>query len=68
MIPGKLGHLEWHDGQTLAVYSNRPRVFTRLWAVPGVRRWQVGDQEARSLIPVELPEVATLIRPGVTGR
>jgi hypothetical protein len=63
VIQGRLGQIEPHDGQSLAVYSNRPRVFARLWAVPGVRRWQVGDQEARALVPAErLPEVAALIR------
>jgi hypothetical protein len=45
IIPGKLGRLEWHDGGALGVYTDRPRVFTRLWAIPGVRRWQVGDRE-----------------------
>ena len=63
MIPGKLGRLEYHDGVALAVYSDRPRVFARLWAVPGVRRWQVGDQEARALVPADrLSDVATLIQ------
>jgi hypothetical protein len=47
VIPGRLGQIEPHDDQWLAVYSNRPRVFARLWAPPEVRRWQVGDQEAR---------------------
>jgi hypothetical protein len=63
LIPGKLGRLEWHDGTALAVYTGRPRLFARLWAVPGVRRWQVGDQEARGLVLLErLPEVASLIQ------
>ena len=63
MIPGKLGRLEYHDRVGLAVYSDRPRVFARLWAVPGVRRWQVGDQEARALVPADrLSDVATLIQ------
>jgi hypothetical protein len=62
VIPGRLGQIELHDGQALAVYSTRPRIFARLWAVPGVRRWQVGDQEARALVPVDaLPQVAALI-------
>jgi hypothetical protein len=62
VIPGRYGRLEWHDGETLAVYSDRPRVFARLWAVPGIRRWQVGDREARALVPVDaLPHVAALI-------
>src|SRR5262245_12221970 len=63
VIPGKLGRLEWHDGMLLAVYSDRPRLFARLWALPGVRRWQVGDQEVRGLVPLDrLPAVASLIQ------
>ena len=63
IIPGKLGRLEWHDEATLAVYSDRPRLFARLWTVPGVRRWQVGDQEVRGLLSQEaLPAVARLIQ------
>ena len=61
-IPGKLGRLEWHDNGHLVVCTDRPRLFARLWVLPGVQRWQVGDQEARALVPAErLPEVATLI-------
>ena len=63
VIPGRLGQIEYHDGRELAVYTDRPRMIGRLWAVPGVRRWQVGDQEARGLFPVvALPAVAGLIR------
>jgi hypothetical protein len=63
VIPGKLGRLEYHDGAELAVYSDRPRLFARLWAIPGVGRWQVGDQEVRGLFsPETLPTVAALIR------
>ena len=63
VIPGRLGQIEPHDAQALAVYSARPRVFARLWAVPEVRPWQVGDQEMRALFPVAaLPAVAGLIR------
>jgi hypothetical protein len=55
--------VEWHDSAALAVYTDRPRLFARLWGVPGVRRWQVGDQEARGLVPPEaLQAVAALIR------
>ena len=39
MIPGRLGRPEWHDEVALAVYSARPRLFARLWALPGIRRW-----------------------------
>jgi hypothetical protein len=63
IIPGRYGRLEWHDEVALAVYSDRLRVLARLWAVPGVRRWHVGDQEARVLVPADRPfEVATLIQ------
>ena len=63
VIKGRLGQIEPHDGRWLAVYTDRPRLFVRLWAIPGVRRWQVGDQEARALVPVDhLSEVATLIQ------
>jgi hypothetical protein len=34
-----------HDGTALAVYTGRPRLFARLWAVPGVR---VGAGRRRS--------------------
>jgi hypothetical protein len=63
IIPGRYGRLEWHDARQLAVYTDHPRLFARLWAIPGARRWQVGDQEARGLFPVEaLPAVAALVR------
>jgi hypothetical protein len=69
MIPEKLGRFEWHDVPELAVYTDRPRLIVRLWVVPGVRRWQVGDQEARGLFqPATLPAVAALIRaPACSG-
>ena len=35
IIPGRYGQIEWFDGQDLAVYTNRPRLFARLWAIPG---------------------------------
>ena len=63
IIPGRYGRIEWFDGQDLAVYSDRPRLFAKLWAIPGVRRWQVGDQEVRGLVSLEaLPAVAALIQ------
>jgi hypothetical protein len=63
VIPGRLGQIEQHDGQSLAVYTTRPRLFAHLWALPGVQRWQVGDQEVRGLVPSHaLPAVARLIR------
>lgn len=63
VIPGRFGRIEWHDEACLAVYTDRPRLVPRLWAIPGIQRWQVGDQEARGLFPPEaLPAVAALIR------
>ncbi len=65
IIPGRLGRIEWHDpeGRELAVYTDRPRLFARLLAVPGIRRHQTGDQELRALFPVAaLPQVARLIK------
>jgi hypothetical protein len=35
IIPGRYGRIEWFDGQDLAVYSDRPRLFARIWAIPG---------------------------------
>lgn len=57
VIPGRLGRVEYHDGTQFAVYSDRPRLFARLWAIPGVRRWQTGDGEMRALFPVDALEV-----------
>jgi hypothetical protein len=65
VIPGRLGRIEWHDpeGRELAVYTDRPRLFARLLAVPGIRRHQTGDQELRALFPAAvLPKVAHLIK------
>jgi hypothetical protein len=65
MIPGKLGQIEWCDpaGRQLAVYSNRPRAFQRIWAIPGVRKHQTGDTEMRALLESRaLAEVGRVIR------
>lgn len=62
IIPGRYGRTEYHDDLDLAVFTDRPRLFARLRAVPGVRRHQTGDTEARMLFPPEaLPQVAQLI-------
>jgi hypothetical protein len=62
-IPGRYGRIEWFDGRDLAVYSDRPRLFPRIWAIPGVRRHQTGDQEMRAIFPPEaLEQVAGVIR------
>jgi hypothetical protein len=63
VIPGRYGQIECFDGKDWAVYSNHPKVFQKLWAIPGVRRWQTGDQEMRALFPPEaLEQVAEVIR------
>src|SRR5207237_10151989 len=63
VIPGRCGQIEWFDGRELAVYSDRPRLFTRLWAIPGVRRHQTGDRAVRAVFPVEAVEqVASVIK------
>jgi hypothetical protein len=65
VIPARLGRIEWHDpeGRQLAVYTDRPRLFARLLAMPGLKRHQRGDHEVRALFPVEtLPRVARLIK------
>jgi len=74
-IPGRYGQIEWHcdgvdcwscslPGQVaLAVYSDRPRLFGRLWAIPGVRRYQTGDSEMRAVFPPDsLEQVALVIK------
>src|SRR5262249_46499384 len=62
-IRGRFGSIEYHDGEVLAVYTDRPRLFAKLWAIPAVRRHQTGDQETRALFPVEaLDQPAGVIR------
>ena len=57
------GQIEWFDGRDLAVYTNRPRLFARLWAISGVRRHQTGDAAMRATFaPEALEEVATVIQ------
>src|SRR5213592_1819715 len=51
LIPGRYGQIEWFDGDDLAVYTNRLRLFAKLWAIPGVRRHQTGDSEMRAVFP-----------------
>ena len=62
-IPGRYGRLEWFDGHDLAVYCDRPRLFAKIWAIPGVRRHQTGDHEMRAIFPPEaLEQVAGVIQ------
>jgi len=75
IIPGRVGQIEWYcDGRdchscplpgepALAVFTTRPRLFAKLWAIPGVRRWQTGDHEMRAVFPPEaLEQVAGVIQ------
>lgn len=63
VIPGRYGQIEWFDENDLAVYTDRPRQFARLWAIPGVRRHQTGDTEMRAVFPPEaLLKVARVIK------
>ncbi len=62
-IPGRYGRIEWFDGRDLAVYCDRPRLFAKIWTIPGVRRHQTGDHEMRAIFPPEaLEQVASVIR------
>jgi hypothetical protein len=62
-IPARYGTIEWVDGHDLAVYCARPRLFAKIWAIPGVRRHQTGDHEMRASFPPEaLEQVAVVIR------
>ncbi len=74
-IPGRYGQIEWHcDGANcwscalpgqlaLAVYGDRPRLFEKLWAIPGVRRHQTGDTEMRAVFPPDaLKQVAAVVK------
>jgi hypothetical protein len=63
VIPGRYGQIEWFDGNDLAVYTDRPRLFARLWAIPCVRRHQTGDTEMRAVLaPEALQQVARVIK------
>jgi len=60
IIPGRYGQIEWTGGPSLAVYCERPRLFQKLWAIPGVTRHQTGDDEMRAVLPHEaLEQVAS---------
>ena len=75
LIPGRYGRIEWYcDGVNcsscslpgqfaLAVHTDRPRLFEKLWAISGVRRHQIGDAEMRAVFsPKALEHVAKVIR------
>jgi hypothetical protein len=75
MFPGRYGQIEWYcDGGNcsscslpgqfvLAVYTNRARLFEKLWAIPGMRRHQTSDTEMRAVfLPELLEQVAVVIK------
>src|SRR5216110_1881788 len=75
VIPGRYGQIEFYcDGVNchgcplpghvaLAVYTDRARLFSKIWSIAGVRRYQTGDSEMRAVFPVEaLKQVARVIR------
>jgi hypothetical protein len=64
IAPGRYGQLEWYgEAGVCAVWTDRPRLFSRIWAVPGVRHHQTGDREMRAIVPIEgLGAVAAVIR------
>ena len=69
MVPGRMGQVETAlDRTLLAVFTTR-RVVRRLLAIPGVRRHQMGDTEARMRFPADDPAclraVFSVIRPRV---
>jgi len=47
----------------LAVHTDRPRLFEKLWAIPGVKRYQTAEMEMRAVFPPEaLGQVARVIK------
>ncbi len=87
MVPGRYGRLEWRGVEagegpahgTRRIYADTPRrrMIARLLAMPGVHRWQTGDDEAAVWIAAEdvaaIRTVAGLLRTRVrrapeTGR
>jgi len=75
IIPGRYGQIEWYcdgvqcwscalPGQfALAVYTDRPRLFVKLWAIPGVKCHQTGAAEMRAMFsPEALEQVAAAIK------
>jgi hypothetical protein len=61
--PGKYGLLEHLGAGQLAAFTERRLIRSKLLAVPGATRHQVGDTELRVLLsPQAVPAVATLLR------
>jgi hypothetical protein len=70
VIPGRYGRIEWagDGGEQLAVHCTRPKLFKKLRAIPGIRRYQTGDQEMRATFPPEaLEQVAQVIKASRKG-
>jgi hypothetical protein len=62
-IPGRYGQIEWFDTGELAVYTDHPRLFAKLWTIPGLTRHQAGDAELRTVFPPEaFGQVAAVIK------
>jgi hypothetical protein len=43
VMPGRLGQVEWRDAQLLAVYTDRPLMFKKLWGDP----WRCAPPDGR---------------------
>lgn len=64
IIPGQHGQIEWfHDeGKYLAAFTTGRLTRGKLFALPGIIRHQIGDEEVRILFLAErLPEVARVL-------
>ena len=60
VVPGRYGRIEWHTADTLAAFTDRPRIARRLRGV--TRPHQVGSEEFRGLFaPAALAQVAALL-------
>ena len=75
VIPGQYGQMERYcdrvnclscalPGQfALTVYTDRPRLFTKMWSITGAHPHQTGDTEMRAVFPPEaLAQVAGVIK------
>lgn len=62
-IPCARGHIWVWGKDMLAAYCDRPRLFPKLWAIPGVQRYQTGDEEINVKFPLgSLEQVAELLQ------
>lgn len=61
-IPARRGHIFVQGVETLGAYCDRPRLFARLLAIPGVKVLQRGDTEINATFPRErIEDVAQLL-------